>query len=214
VVTVVDDTDKPVANALVLYRSAPVVTKASVGQPAIAKASVAAGVRTGADGALVVSQLAAGTYQLCAYGPNENHLGSCEWGSGTAWLEVTDGQAATAKLQIAEGTLLTFRVADPKGQIRDLESLQTATARLPVSGANFAIGIWAGSRYARARLVSTNGATRNYQLAIPKNAAVRLFLDTSLQVQSGAGVTAALRQQSDVLTAAGQGEMIVDLVVR
>ena len=101
----------------------------------------------------------------------------------------------------------------PRHQILDLADLQTANGRLPVSGANFAIGAWAGSRYARAKLVSTSGATRRYQLAIPKTAAVRLFLDTSLNVVDATGMAISAGRPSSTLAAGGQAEVVINLTI-
>src|SRR5207249_1903846 len=131
--------------------------------------------KTAADGRFSIRGLPAATYHLFAYGVKDTHLGSCEWGQGTMRVDLTQGQTEQVKFQIAEGTIFTFHVEDPKHQIRDLTDLQTASARQPLSGGNFAIGLWAGARYTRARLASTNGATRKYQIAIPKTAHVRLF---------------------------------------
>jgi hypothetical protein len=65
----------------------------------------------------------------------------------------------------------------------------------------------------RATLVSTSGTTRLYQLAIPKTAAVRLHLDTSMNVLDAAGAALLLRGPGATLAAGGQNDVIVNLTV-
>ena len=48
--------------------------------------------------------------------------------------------------QVAQGTLLTFQVQDAQQQIKSLEDLAPANAGIALTGANFAVGVWAGSR--------------------------------------------------------------------
>ena len=84
---------------------------------------------------------------------------------------------------------------------------------MPLSGANFAIGVWAGTRYTRAKLVGVNGASRRYQVAIPKSATVRLHLDTSLTVVDENGAALATARPSIAIAAAGQAEIVTTLTV-
>jgi hypothetical protein len=116
-------------------------------------------------------------------------------------------------LHISEGTVLTFVVQDLKNQTRDLADLYTGAAKLPLSGSNFAIGVWAGSRYVMAKLVSTNGGVRKYQLAIPKTAVVHLFLDTRLTVLGATGGPIATHVPGDALAANGAAEIVTSLIV-
>jgi hypothetical protein len=211
---VVDGKGTPIAGASVLYRSVQTVTQSANGQRLLTGPVATAGLTTASDGTFSVSGLPAATYHLCAYGVKANHLGSCEWSLGTMHADLADGQAVQVTLVVAEGTLLTFQVADPRNQIKDLESLSTPGGRVALSGANFGIGVWAGTRYARATLVSTSGATREYQLAIPKTATVRLFLDTSLGVADATGSAIPVGQPSMTLAAGGQAEVITNLTIQ
>jgi hypothetical protein len=210
---VLDDKGAPVSNALVLYRSVQSMVRSANGHLVATGPLLGSGVKTGADGKFAVGGLPAATYHLCAYGSKNTDLGSCEWVQGTMRVDLAAGQTAQVNLQIAEGTLLTFQVQDPKQQVVDLESLRVASGKPSVSAANFAIGVWAGTRYARATLVSTTGATRRYQLAIPKTAAVRLYLDTSLHVLDGSAMSLPVRAPSTTLAAAGQAEVITYLTI-
>lgn len=211
---VVDDRGTPIVNASVIYRSVTPVRWAANGARVLAGPTVGSRIKTTAGGSFSIGDLPPATYHLCAYGPKDNHLGSCEWGQGTVRIDLAAGQNAQLKFVVAEGTLITFRVEDPKRQVVDLESLPTINGRVPLSGANFAVGIWAGSRYARAQLVSATGATRRYQVAIPKTANVRLYLDTPLSIADTNGIAFATRRPSATVGAGGQTEIVVNLVVR
>ena len=211
--SVVDGNGSPIPGALVLYKSVPIVATAANGERVITGPGIGAAVKTAADGTFAVTGLPSAGYLLCAYGTKSNHLGSCEWGQGTARVDVADGQTAHLTFVVAEGALITFQVEDPKQQVIDLESLPVANGRLPLTGANFSIGISAGTRYERARLLSVTGATRRYQLAIPKTATIRLYLDTTLNVADAQGAAIALRQQSTAVAAGGQDEVVVHLAI-
>jgi hypothetical protein len=145
---VVDDVGAPIPRALVFYHSVQTRVRLGDGHFSFTGSSISSSVRTAADGSFVATGLPAATYQLCAYGTRDSHLGSCEWGQGTTGVNLASDQTVNLKFVVAEGTLLTFQVEDPKHQIRDLESLQAETGRPAPPGANFAIGIWAGTRYA------------------------------------------------------------------
>jgi hypothetical protein len=210
---VVDDKGAPISDAVVLYHSLPNGITSSDGRRISTGTFVSSGARTVADGSFAISGLPPAVYYLCAYGTKDDHLGTCEWGQGTTSVPLADGQTAQVRFVVAEGTLLTFQVEDPKHQVVDLESLPTVNGGMALTGANFSIGIWAGTRYARAKLLSVNGATRRYQLAIPKTAAIRLHLDTSLHVADSNGGALALRQPSSTLAAGGQSEVIINLAI-
>ena len=210
--TVVDSTGAPIAGALVNYSTVPAMVR-TVNGLAPSGPIVASYALTDTNGDFSVTGLPAGRYNLCAYGTKSTHLGSCEWGRGITGASLVSGQTATVHFQIADGTLLTFQVQDPRNQIRDLESLPAVNGRMPLTGANFAIGVWAGTRYARARLVSTSGATRQYQLAIPKTLSVRLHLDTLLNVVDANTVAVPLGKQSLTISAGGLAAISTNLTV-
>ena len=85
---------------------------------------------------------------------------------------------------------------------------------MPLSGGNFRVGVFAGAKYVQARLVSTGAGFREYQVAIPKGATVRLFLDTSLGVVDAMGSALAAGRPSASITVGGQAEVEVSLRVR
>jgi hypothetical protein len=210
---VVDEKGAPIGNARVLYRSIPNRITAPDGRRVSTGPSVGSTGRTAADGTFAFASLQPGTYNVCAYGPKLSDLDTCQWGQQPGTVTLADGQIARLQLTIAEGTLLTFQVEDPKHRVVDLESLPRIGGRLPLTGANFAVGAWAGTRYLRAALLSVAGATRRYQVAVPKTTTVRLFLDTLLDVKDNAGLTLPGRRPSTSIGAGGQPEVIVNLVI-
>lgn len=209
---VVDGSGAPIAGALVLYRRVQAPAVAVNGNQVATAPPLASGVSTGANGTFAVSGLPPATYNLCAYGVRPSDLGSCEWGQGTTRVDLTSGTMEQLTFQVNQGTLLIFQVQDPRGQIRSPD-LQAAGGALALSGANFGIGVWAGSRYARATLISANAATRQYQVAIPKTGSVRLFLDTSLGVVDAGGSAIPSRQPSTLIMPAGQAQVTVSMTV-
>jgi hypothetical protein len=212
--TVVDDHAVPVPGALVSYRSVPAFSTGPNGRPAPNGPTVSAVVKTAADGTFAISGLPSAVYHLCAIATRSTQLGSCEWTQGTTQADLTVAQSVSGlRLEIDEGTIVTFQVEDPKHQIRDLADFQQPRVMLPLTGGNFAVGIFAGRRYLRATLVSTNANSRTYQLAIPKTATVRLFLDTSLRVADVKGASVSTAQRSTAIAANGQDTVTVHLSI-
>ena len=105
------------------------------------------------------------------------------------------------------------KVADPRSQIKDLESLAPPGGGAALSGANFGIGVWVGTRYARAGLISVASGVRTYQLAVPTTAVARVYLDTSLKVLDSTAATLSVHQAGVTLAAAGQSQVTVNLTV-
>jgi hypothetical protein len=211
---VVDGTGAPIAGALVLYTSVPPLVKGADGRPVANGPLVSARLTTAADGTFTAGGLPPAKYSLCVYGMKSTDLGPCEWGRGTTVVDLAAGQTAQLSFQIASGAMLTFQVSDPNRRVRDLADIPVSSGRVALSGANFAIGVWAGMRYARATLVSTSAAgTRQYQLAIPRTASVRLYLDTSLSVTDATGAAITTAQPSLTLAPAGQAEITTDLTI-
>jgi hypothetical protein len=62
-------------------------------------------------------------------------------------------------------------------------------------------------------LVSASAGTRQYQVAIPKTASVRLFLDTLLTVVDANSVAVPIGQPSLTISAGGQAAVTTNLTV-
>lgn len=208
---VVDENGGAIAGAVVQYRSVPPVTIAADGHR-ITPPGASSSVQTGPDGKFAAN-LAPSRYHVCVYGVKTADLGTCEWGPGTTIVDLASGQTSQLSFRIQAGATLTFQVNDANRRIRDLADLPTVDGRIPLYGANFAIGVWAESRYVRATLVANTGTARTYQLVIPKTAAVRLFLDTSLNVNDVAGSAVAIRQPGTVLAPNGQAGITTTVTI-
>ncbi len=212
---VTDDTGVPVANALVTYNSVPSASRDATGRIVWNGPRLSSAVRTGSDGTFVITGLPAAIYYLCASGVTATQLRSCEWTQATTRVDLSSAQTARGlKFVIAEGTLVVFQVSDPNGRIRDLADLPIVNGRLPLTGGNFRIGVFAGTRYAHAHLVSTANGVREYSIAIPKTATVKLFLETTLGVLDTTGATIAVGQPSVSVAAGGQSQVAVNLQVQ
>jgi hypothetical protein len=211
---VVDESGAPIANALVTLQSPRPYLPGVDGRPVPAGPGVNSVARTGADGVFVATGLPSGKYYLCAYGVKPTQLRSCRWNQSATDLDLSPGQNVQGlRFIIVEGTLLIFHVLDPRGVIQDLADLPVVDRRLPLRGANFRIGVWAGAQYAQASLLSKQAGFREYGIAIPKNANVRLFLDTSLPVVDANGVAVGVGRPSASIAAGAGPQLQTDLKV-
>jgi hypothetical protein len=211
---VIDEHGAPVVGALVSYQSVPTFAVGPIGRSVASGPRVGAAAKTDANGMFAVSGLPPAVYHLCAFGTRSTQLGSCEWTQGTTRADLTTRQSLSdLKLLVAEGTLVTFQVEDPRHQIRDLTDFQQPRAMLPLTGSNFAVGIFVGRRYVRAKLVSTSPNSRTYEVAIPRTATVRLFIDTPLRVADVTGAAVSTAQRSTAIAANGQDSVTVHLAI-
>jgi len=214
---VVEDTGLPISGATVYYYNlGPAGLASSHGNPASGAAvTVRSSVQSGADGGFLIADLPVGTYRLCAAGVTQTHLPTCQWTAAPIEMTVAQGQSVTgANFVVVNGTLLDFNVQDPGGLVVDLADLPTVNGRIPISGGNFEIGLFAGSRYARATLTSKAGAARHYQIAVPKHIALRLFLGTSLAVLGSNGSSIPQRQPSVLVSTNGEALLPIVLSVQ
>jgi hypothetical protein len=211
---VVDQNGAPVVGALVLYHSIPDAAANGSGRFSASPPLVSSGLRTGADGSFTIPGLPEGKYSVCGYAATPGQLGTCEWGRYTPVVQAAAGGAvANVALQLAEGTLVTFRVSDPSGVIRDTASGPPVNGRMPLSGGNFRIGVMLGPYYARAEFASQSGVARTYTVAVPQNVSLVLIADTSLQVATAYGGAVPAREMGFSINVGGSSEQVVDLTV-
>ena len=212
--TVLGDGGTPVANALVMYEMAPEATPGGAA-PVPLRHALHSAVTRAQDGTFTIAGLQVGTYYLCAAGLGPTDLRECEWIDPGITIELGAGQSVNGvNLKVAEGTLLVFNVRDPKGLIHDLADSPVANGQLPISGANFGIGVFVGSRYARASLFSNNADLRVYRLAVPKNASFALVTDTSLTVTDGVGGAVPTDCPGPPTPVQGRATITIDLAVQ
>jgi len=186
-----------------------------MGQLLVSGPVISSGVRTDVGGKFSIAGLPAGSYYLCALGVKPNHLRSCEWDQPSVQVELSEGQNLEGiKLLVVEGTLLVFRVRDAKGVIEDTASGPMVDGRLALTGGTFRIGVVSGLRYAQATLVSQDGEIREYAVAVPKNAALRVLPDTSLQIRDIAGQSIQTGEPSLLLQVRGEEKLVVELDVQ
>jgi hypothetical protein len=140
---------------------------------------------------------------------------TCDWTGTETVVDLTSTQTVqSVQFRIANGTLLIFNVRDPNARITDLSDLPVVDGRIPLVGANFGIGLFAGNTYARATLVSSNPGVRQYQIAVPKDASLRLFLDTALKVTDVSGAARQDRTPDLPIAAHGEATLPIELTIQ
>jgi hypothetical protein len=210
--TVVDDSDAPIGGATVHYNNVPPGVQTPDGGFTTTGPLISTVIETQADGSFQVQNVPPGTYLLCARGTLPQHLASCDW-QGTTRINLSAGQALQGiTLVVARGTLLTFAVQDARSQIQDYADLIGPGGQLPLSGGNFRIGVFVGTRYLPAERISLSAGTHQYQVAVSKAASARLLLNTPLRVTDSAG-NALTNSSSPTIPANGQNEVITNLIV-
>lgn len=179
--TVVDaKTQKPVPAALVIASRA--------GAPPFTRNT-----KSGADGSFQIQGLTSGNYLVCVQA-GDQYLNPCEWAGSPAAVTLASGQAAAGlKVALAPASVLNVQVKDAQKALSQL----TKDGRRP----DLSIGVWGpGGMYHPARAVSAptatagpqaSTATYSYQLAVPRDTALKLQV-ASRDLKLGDAVGAAL----------------------
>ena len=102
-------------------------------------------------------------------------------------------------------------VAHPR--IEDAGDGLSVDGLLKLHGGNFRVGVMVGGRYARARLASRSGSVRVYSVAVPKDLALRLFLDSALRVRGPNGSLLEAGKPGLSVSPADQEEMTYEFRV-
>jgi len=170
----------------VTYNNTPATIRDSARRVRTLEKLVSSSVTTAKDGTFSLAGLPPSVYWLCAAGTKPTHLLSCQWGSPTMRLDLTQtASVSNVKLQVTEGVLLTFNVSDPKGQIQEFPTTPTATSK----PGNFRIFVLDGTHFMAATPNSVGAAVHQHTIAVPKSRTLQLFVSTSLKV-NGSSLTA------------------------
>jgi hypothetical protein len=212
--TVVDGAGAPVAGALVTYNNVVDMQPSMTGAPVPNGPIVGAALSTGQDGTFSAS-IPPGTYYFCAAGVKPTHIGTCgPGGTGAAAIQLSAGQSIQGlTLQIVDGALVTISVRDASGKVHELTDTPVVDGHIPLSGANFAVGLFVGSWYARVPLLSAQNGVRRYQLAVPRDGSVSLYLDTDLAATDQNGTAVPTRQAGVAVPANGQAALAFSVVI-
>lgn len=199
--SVVDDLGAPLAGAKVYYNNSPNIVRDQTGHSKVTGPIINSTTLAAKDGTFSVSGLPAGVYWLCAEGTQATQLRSCDWGYDATKLDLTKVSTVTnTKLQVHDGVTLTFQVSDARSQIKDYA---TDPGKAAAPG-NFRIFIVDGARVKAAQPVSASGSTHLYSLIVPKSRAVRLLLDTKLNVLNQTQAAAVPGRLGDTITLSEQ----------
>lgn len=140
-------------------------------------------VSTSADGTFAFSRLPAGRYELCAQvapseaaPANSPFVDTCIWGSGQAPITVAAGQQVAGIVFTApKGAVLRIRIVDPDHVLPNAAATRLASLdpalQLMVKGSD--------GLFRHARFASADAAGRNYEIAVPLSAALRLRVASS-----------------------------------
>ena len=211
---VVTEDGSPIAGAMVLYNNVSKLERDGMGRLVMREVPIRSNVRTDAGGKFSIASLPGGSYHLCASGTKPNHLRSCEWDQPSLKVDLSEGQRlGGVKLLVAEGAMLVFRVRDARGVIQDTAAGPVVEGRLPLAGGNFRIGVVSGLRYAQARFAVKDGDVREYAVAVPKDASLRVVADTSLSTRDVAGQSIQTREPSFAVEVRGETRLVVELEV-
>ena len=159
---------------------------------------------TSADsaGQFSFKDLPPGRYVLCASGAAAQHLRSCLWGLPQVIAEVGSGQTAGGLvLQVRTGVIVNFLVQDSFGKLQ--------------SGKRLRLGVYTDQGfYYKAQSKSISGTEYTYSLAVPRDASMRLFLDSEVEVANAGGQVLQNRAPSERIVLPSSGEAVVRLTAR
>ena len=208
---VVNEAGLPQSGAQLLCQKLDEYNRDVRGHMALKEPGFVRSVAAGSGDALALSDLPPGRYHLCAVAGRPNPVGSCEWG-GVAVIELTAGQNIQNVLRtIREGTIVTLRVADPNRKI----VVPDARGVAPRQG-RFSLELVSptGSQR-RAERISNSPVEHVFQITVPKQWPMRLFLDTDLKVTGDAGNVLGTRgPAAQAISAAGRDQVTVNLLVQ
>ena len=202
--TVLDDSGAPIAGATVLYNNTVSSVRDRALHTHIFGTFIASSTTAAKDGTFSLTGLPPSVYWLCGVGTQPTHLRSCDWESPTTKIDLTSTSSATnVQLQVPVGVMLTFSVTDARNQINDFSATPVVNGA-PAAPGNFRIYLADGTWLSPAQPVSVSGTVHQYAIAVPKARALRLFLDTKLNVQDQALTAVVPGKPGDTITIGAQ----------
>ena len=211
---VVDGTGNGATGVSITYHTVRQAVIGRNGLPVPSGALVSGSVQTGADGTFSIPNLDPGTYYLCAHPSLVGQVSACEWLGPDSTVSIGAGQNVNGvSFNLLQGTIVTFNISDPNGKIVDLADVPTNAGMLPLSGANFDLGVFSGRAYHKAARVSASATARTYQVTVPIDNSIRMFLNTKLAVTDANG-KAITYGASAPLAGSGQTAVSVSLAVQ
>jgi hypothetical protein len=200
--TVVDDSQRPVAGALVLYNNIAQLYRDQKGSLVEAGVRVSSSATTGADGSFVVSGVPAGGYYVCARAVQASQLNSCDWTGQNAPIAVLATQSIVVPpMVLRTGTLLRVMIQDSTSKV--------------AAGAKLLVGVVSkAGAYGRTTLVSSSATLREYDIALPQAQTLMLLLDTGLTVTDSNNQAVPSRQPSVAVDTAQASEISITLTVK
>ncbi len=190
--TVLDTkTQKPIPGALVIANFQ--------GMPPLAKNT-----KSGGAGEFQIQGLPAGKYALCVQAAGDQYIDPCMWNSVPTSVTLTAGQAATSiSLKLTAASILSIQVQDPQKALNQ----KTKDGRRP----DLTLGVWgpkglyypahgSGSPTPAAALQGAP-ATYGYQLAVPRDTALKFYIAShDLKLGDATGVALPGNASSQAFT--------------
>jgi len=208
---VIGDGSQPIPGAQLIYTRLADYARTKDGHMVLRAPGFSHSVAVAKDGTFLLSSLPGGRYFICAQGVQPNQAAGCEW-DGISVIDVSDGTAVRNLVRtVHDGSIITINVADPNSRI-----IIPGASQAVVKDRRFFVGTYSTSgHYARATSVSSSATGHVFRIAIPKQQAVRLFIDTELSVVDASGnIVETERPTTLQIIPAGRDQVAVNLMVK
>jgi len=177
--TIVDEHGASVSGAEVVIQKLTTFTRSPDGHAVIAQPGFSTTVSADSGGRFSVTGVGAGRYHICGYGTAPSQVASCDW-AGVPVVTLEAGQVLTGITRnVVSGVLITLNVADPHGRLTNIE--------------RFHIGLGDKTFYQRAKQVSKTSTSRVFQIAVPPQRTLGLFIDSEVDLSILNSVGASLQ---------------------
>lgn len=160
----------PIPGVVISYSRVTRLTgPAARARPAAGEAIVRSSVSSDIDGGFAVPNLPAGDYLLCAEVPSAAYLNPCKW-SASPSVTLGSGAVQRPALVLQKGVFLKVKVNDPQGLLPTVKND-------PSHADNLIVGVIFGNgAFLAADLTRADRGGREYQMAIPTGAPLRLWI--------------------------------------